>query len=580
MSAFRLSDAFPFSSLKWKMALFAGSVLVLSCLVLGAFLWVRHAVALTDNLLEQGEVLARHLAVTGRYSLITRDTTRLSELIEGAFQTPDVAYVVFTDSTAGLIASRGRPIPSRANVRLPPDALSSPGARATIRLLVIRDDQAVPEPSAPLISWHTVIPWLCGATTGRLYDVAVPVSRPAAPSYEDDRPFSQEGGAAAPETIFGAVHVGLSDHLLRASLLTSARLAGLILLLVVTAGVAATLLLARSLTGPLVQLSHSASRIGAGKLDVTAVPHGQDEIGHLTRVFNSMTRSLRDLTEGLEAKVHERTLELQVANDKLKELDRVRTRFVSTASHELRTPLTSIKVYVDNLLDGVEGAMTSAQQQVLRRVEDNLARLRQLVEDLLDLSRIESGATRLTLAPLSLLDLLRRTTDSLVPIASQKQIAFSLDVPADLPVLTADSAKLKQVLTNLLDNAVKFSPVGESVRITAGRAGEGSLLIQIADAGCGIPPEDLEYVFLPFFRSPRASELHPGAGLGLSIAHQLVQLHGGTLTAASTVGHGSTFSLTLPLQPPTAVVPTTSRSAPLLNRLPASPKGPSDAEVW
>lgn len=565
MSAFRPSGAFPFSSLKWKMALFAGSVLVLSCLVLGAFLWIRHAIALTENLLERGEVLARHLAVTGRYSLITRDTTRLSELIEGAFQTPDVAYVVFTDSTTGLIASRGRPIPSHPDLRLPPDRLRSTDMDATTRPLSIRDGQAVPDMSAPVMTWQTVIPPLFGGTTSRFYDVSIPVFRPSGPSHDDDTLLLTERRAAVPQNLLGSVHIGLSDHMLRASLSLNARLAGLILLLVVTAGIAATLLLARSLTGPLAQLSNLAARISAGELRLTAVPHGHDEIGHLTRIFNSMTGSLRELTEGLEAKVQERTLELQLANDKLKEMDRVRTRFVSTASHELRTPLTSIKVYVDNLLDGVDGAMTSAQQQVLRRVEDNLARLRQLVEDLLDLSRIESGATRLTLAPLSLSALLRRTTDSLIPIAWKKQIAFSLDVPHDLPPLTADAAKLQQVLTNLLQNAVKFSPIGESVRISVGRSGEGSVLIRIADAGCGIPPEDLEYVFLPFFRSPRASEHHPGAGLGLAIAHQLVQLHGGTLTVASTVGQGSTFSLMLPLQPPAAVVPTTSPGAPLLN---------------
>jgi two-component system sensor histidine kinase BarA len=340
----------------------------------------------------------------------------------------------------------------------------------------------------------------------------------------------------------------------RKSLALNAWLAGLMLLLVMTAGIAATLLLARSLTRPMDQLSTAASRVSAGELDITLVPAGHDELGGLTRAFNDMARSLQEMTHGLETKVMERTQELSVANEKLKELDRLKTRFVSTASHELRTPLTSIKVYVDNLRDGVVGKLNADQQQVLRRIEDNLSRLRQLVEELLDLSRIESGAVVLTLAPLSLPDVVRRTRDALAPVALGKQIAVTLQLPGEVPAISGDAAKLEQVLTNLLHNAVKLSPIGGSVEVSLSCTDDG-IVLRISDDGCGISAEDLEQIFLPFYRSRTASEQHPGAGLGLSIARHLVELHGGSLTAESQPGRGSTFSMTLPFAPPTTPRP-------------------------
>ena len=521
---------------------------MLACLALGALLWIRHATALTQSLLFQGETIAGQLAVTGRFSVVARDRIRLESLIDGAFQSPDVAYVVFLDPAGETIASRDRLLPAQTHLRLSsPPANVSPD-RASISALRFQAGTAFPDPTAPLIPWHALLPPFFERAPARFYDVAVPTRQLSVPPSDvgllptPDQPPNQSGRS-------GSVRVGLSDHRLRQSLTTNALLAGSMLLLVMVAGVAATLLLAQGLTRPLSQMSAAAVRVGSGDLETTLPPSSHDELGGLTDAFNAMTRSLREMREGLDAKVQARTEELSVANRKLEELDRLRRRFVSTASHELRTPLTSIMVYVDNLQDGVLGNLSADQRRVIERIEDNLARLRHLIEELLDLSRIESGAVTLTLAPLSLPELIHRTHEALAPVSAEKHLSIHLHLSHEVPTIRGDAVKLEQVLTNLLHNAVKFSPPGGAIAVALSRTNEHAV-IQIRDEGCGIPPEDLDHVFLPFYRSQMSSEQQPGAGLGLSIARHLVELHGGTLTAESEPAHGSTFTLALPFVPP------------------------------
>lgn len=269
---------------------------------------------------------------------------------------------------------------------------------------------------------------------------------------------------------------------------------------------------------------------------------------------------IEDLNVGLEAKIHERTTELErlnrelrAANDQLQELDRLKSAFVSIVSHELRTPMTSIKGYVENILDGLAGGLTEKQSYYLTRVKMNTERLTHMVNDLLDLSRIEDPEKRhdsLRPVPMSIRDLTAEVVESFQTMARQRSITVKADNPASLPFIQGDRDKLHRVLTNLIGNAIKFTSAGGAVLIETAAGSDGSVQVCVTDTGCGIPSHEREKVFDKFFRGAAIPEEAPGAGLGLAITKSLVELHGGRIWLESTPGKGSRFFFSLPLTLP------------------------------
>lgn len=238
---------------------------------------------------------------------------------------------------------------------------------------------------------------------------------------------------------------------------------------------------------------------------------------------------------------------VEVAHQQLKELDRLKSMFLSHVSHELKTPLTSIKGFVDNMLDGVTGELQGRQQEYLNRVRVNADRLTRMITNLLDLSRIESGTHRLDLDRLWLLDLVEEVVSLLHPIAASKQL--TLDVVCSDPTIqvVADRDKLIQVITNLTDNAIKFTPAGGKITVAIKRAGPGRVMITVTDSGEGIPADSIPHLFQPFYQASRQPGIHAkGLGLGLSIAKTLVELHGGTISVTSEVGKGTQFCVLVP----------------------------------
>lgn len=326
--------------------------------------------------------------------------------------------------------------------------------------------------------------------------------------------------------------------------------------LVIALSMATMMYLTRQLTTPLRTLTTLATRIAHGDLSTSATPVSQDEIGQLTTTFNQMTTALKtredDLTElnrTLESRVNTRTEELQRANQQLLKLDRLKTILVSNASHELRTPLTSIKIHVMNLLDGVTGALGTDQLQALGRAHENIERLRTLIDDLLDLSRLQAVEVELNREEVQLDRLVRDIVEGLRYFSEQKQLSVDLAFPGPLPPISGDPDKLRRALTNVIHNAMKFTPQGGRIRIDAHQLTDESVLISVEDSGCGIAPEELDKVFLPFFRSPHTSTTTRGSGLGLSIAKELIELHHGAIWAESTAGQGSRFFIRLPRAP-------------------------------
>jgi signal transduction histidine kinase len=243
--------------------------------------------------------------------------------------------------------------------------------------------------------------------------------------------------------------------------------------------------------------------------------------------------------------VDARTQALAAANAQLRELDRRKSIFVSTASHELRTPLTSMKVHLANLRDGIDGAVTDDQRQSLARVEANLSRLRILIDDLLDLSQIEMGQTTVRLEPVALGHVIAKTVEDLHPFSSERRVGIVISLSSDLPLVCADPDKLRQILLNLLHNAVKFTPVGTVVDLAVMRISADEIRISVRDVGPGIEPDDVDKIFQPFYRAPTVHKKTKGAGLGLAITKLLVELHHGRLWVETELNRGSCFSFTL-----------------------------------
>ena len=229
----------------------------------------------------------------------------------------------------------------------------------------------------------------------------------------------------------------------------------------------------------------------------------------------------------------------------LKRLERVRREFVANVSHELRTPLTAIKGYAETLRDGgLRDPETAAE--FVRVIHRHAERLRALIEDLLDLAAVEQGEARIDLAPVALRDVATQAEAVARPAAAGKRHTLTLDVPGDLPRVLADRDRLGQVLINLLDNAVKFTPEGGRIEVSA-RPSSGRVVVSVKDNGVGIPPEDIGRIFERFYRVGRSRDRREGGtGLGLAIAKHLTQAMGGTIEVESRPGSGTTFRVSLP----------------------------------
>lgn len=233
-----------------------------------------------------------------------------------------------------------------------------------------------------------------------------------------------------------------------------------------------------------------------------------------------------------------------------RELERLRNEFVSMVSHELRTPLTSIKGYVDLLQAEQFGTLTLTQREFLNIVKTNTDRLVQLINDLLDLSRIEAGRIELNYQSLDLSRLVQVVVETMHPQLRAKQQELVLAIPADVPPVWGDSERVIQILTNLVSNAHKYTPVQGKITIAAHALDNGWVQVDITDTGIGLRPEDQAMLFSKFFRAKdRLTQQIPGTGLGLAITRSLVELHGGQIWVQSTPGQGSTFSFTLPTVP-------------------------------
>lgn len=229
---------------------------------------------------------------------------------------------------------------------------------------------------------------------------------------------------------------------------------------------------------------------------------------------------------------------------RLRLLDQVKSNLVATASHELKTPLTSVRLAVHLLLEESVGPLSPKQLELLLDARENSERLLAMVNNLLDLARLEQGSRQLEVRPQSPKSLLEAAADAVRPRAEDKGVDLVLDVPEGLPAVAVDAARLGHALRNLLDNALTYTDRGGRITLSASADGD-SVTFSVADTGVGIPPDHLPHVFEKFFRVPGQSR-GAGTGLGLAIVHEIVTAHGGTVTCESRPGVETVFRLRLP----------------------------------
>ena len=346
------------------------------------------------------------------------------------------------------------------------------------------------------------------------------------------------------------------------------------------------LALSHLVTRPLGKIRDGVARVQTGDLDVQ-LAHTQSsaEINTLVTEFNAMTHELSEVYDGLEEQVSERTAQLEQANAvlerqralleeanvRLENENQYKSDFLAMMSHELRTPLTSIIAFTELLVDEGEPA-TEREAKARREIELNGRTLLSMINDILEMSRLDAGRIEMTLEMVDLGDVLDMVQSVVQPIADQKGLALSFDIDADVPLVEADFEKLRHTVENLASNAVKFTDEGGqvSVAVSFEPAGEGAagpggaaavgdcalalrdrVCIRVTDTGIGIAEKDQQRIFEKFAQADSSTTRHySGTGLGLSLAKEYAEMHHGTIQVESELGRGSVFTLCVPVAQP------------------------------
>ena len=306
---------------------------------------------------------------------------------------------------------------------------------------------------------------------------------------------------------------------------------------------------------PVRELRQVAEEVTSGDLTRRSQIGTGDEFEELATAFNQMLAGLKlsqDQLRTINRSLDTKLVELAEANVALFEANKLKSEFLANVSHELRTPLNSIIGFAELLAERDKDLPGPAV-----RYADNIRKsgrmLLDMINDLLDLAKIEAGKVELRPEMVSILDVCESLVNFTTPLAERKGIEVVMDVGRDVPIISTDPAKLQQVLCNLMSNAVKFTPDHGAVTVTARNAGLNTIRISVSDTGPGISKDQQEMIFEKFRQADGSvTRSHPGTGLGLAIARELVLMLGGNISVESELGHGATFRVVLPLKTPEA----------------------------
>jgi len=311
-------------------------------------------------------------------------------------------------------------------------------------------------------------------------------------------------------------------------------------------------LMSRKISKPISLLANASGKVAQGDLSTSVKVKSSNEIGVLTSSFNQMVVSLRKSRnelqqwgKKLEERVAKRTKELEHANLKLQELDRLKSMFIASMSHELRTPLNSVIGFTGIILQGMSGEINEEQRKQLTLVKNSANHLLALINDVIDISKIEANKVELYIQEFDLTSLAQEVKNSFVVTAEEKGLKLSLEMPERL-IIKSDERRTKQVLVNFVSNAIKFTDSGEiKIKVTS----EDELArVLVKDTGIGIRKEDIDKLFKAFSQIPTPGKTKEGTGLGLYLSKKIAYLLGGDITAESEFGKGSVFTFTLPLK--------------------------------
>ena len=366
----------------------------------------------------------------------------------------------------------------------------------------------------------------------------------------------------------GTVYIRSDMQELNLRLLRYVGIAGVVLIVSLLAALLVSSIFRRSIAKPIADLAEVAGIVSHDKdYSVRATPIPQfGELSILIEAFNEMLaqidqneKDLRKAHDGLEHRVQERTAQLQAAKDEVEafsqtvlrakeELERAskfKDQFLSTMSHELRTPLNAVLGFSDLLTEERYGPLNDRQRRYINHIHTGGTHLLRLINDILDLSKIEAGRLHLAIEDVPVSRCFAEALDTLRPLADKKSQTF-VQHPTQNLCVRADATRFKQILMNLVGNAIKFTPEHGTIQLAAKQVG-AFVRVEVRDSGPGIPPAEQTRIFEAFYRLSHSNKAPEGTGLGLAITQRLVQLHGGELSIESELGSGSSFFFTLPL---------------------------------
>jgi signal transduction histidine kinase/CheY-like chemotaxis protein len=498
-----------------------------------------------DEFLKRGRAMAVNLAYSGELGVFAEDKQLLESSVRSIIGDADVAYVFIHGDQWKILANGGRLMRNLKDLRSELSAhdieLIS-GLQPFSKSAAVGGQQFV-EFFAPILSQAVGFPEDLLLGSPRVDQIA-----------------SSQGRTR----VIGAVRLGLSFDTVNDHMAALLKLWGGLTVVFLALSTLAIYAFSKRITLPVIQLTEQAQKIAHGFLDQVIPVKSRDEIGQLGTSFNEMAQALkknvsekervleelRELNATLEERIRKRTAEIEAVNEQLREATRHKSEFLANMSHELRTPLNAVLGFSEVLLERMFGDLNSKQEEYLQDILESGRHLLSLINDILDLSKVEAGRMEPELATFDLPLALRNGLMLVEERANRHGIQLTLKVDERLGDFTGDERKIKQILLNLLSNAIKFTPDGGNISVGAARI-ENVVEISVSDTGIGIAPEDQQRIFEEFRQaggdSARKGE---GTGLGLTLAKKFVELHGGKIWVESVVGRGSTFIFTLPVREP------------------------------
>jgi signal transduction histidine kinase len=542
LTALRSSLPLGLSSLSSRVFWSVIPVILILSIILGAANVYEYRRLITEEFMKRGASMASNLAYSSELGVFSEDQQLLEASLRGVLRDPDTAYVAIYGDGGKLLAWR----------KLGSGSAEERGLSPEDRNRLAAEQKAFLNTSA--------------SVGNDLIEFLAPVSSELSES-SDQVLLAGAGnndGRAMPGQVVGAVPLGAVRLGLSLDSLNQQTQTLILIWTLLTAGMLllsgmAIYTLSRRITMPVMRLTEQARRIAHGILDETIEIRSADEIGQLATSFNQMVQSLKtttgqkehvfrelqELNRTLEDRIHERTIELEAREVELKAASRHKSDFLANMSHELRTPLNAILGFTQLILDDLYGEVPTALRDPLERMRSNGRHLLNLVNDVLDLSKIEAGQMSLSEGDYSLADVVQTVFITVEPLASAKRLKLTVDMPSNFPPAKGDERRIAQALLNLVGNAIKFTDAGE-VAIKA-VAAEKFFVVSVRDTGPGISANDQAKIFEKFQQADNlTTRKQGGAGLGLAIAKRFIEMHGGCISVESTVGEGSTFSFTLP----------------------------------